>query len=470
MPPSVYYGTRSEQIRYIALLSFLFLCLLGGGASRVDVASLLYLRPAAVLCIVAILITPGAIEFRRYRPLFAMLFALAAIIAAQLVPLPPETWLSLPGRERYAEAIALAGGGAWHPISLVPDLTLNSLVALVVPLAALIGYAAIRLDQRAHLLRMLIVAGCASAVLGVLQLILGNDSFAYLYSVTHPWSPVGFFSNRNHQAALLAMLLPILAIWIRMPAADEQIRRTRFWTAILIGLFLVPVQLTTGSRAGMALTLIGLAAAALLGGRRELADASVRGRALLRRAILVILPIALAAVVIFFGRGLALQRLMGEDIQGDLRVEHTPLMLKMTADFFPLGTGFGTFDPVFRAYEPDASLDPRYFNRAHNDLIELLLNGGLPAALLLIAFLTWFAWSARAAFARLATRSPSLLLARLGAIMIAMMLLASLVDYPLRTPLMGVVFVIACGWLADRGGQRDRAPKAEKLRQNNGLL
>lgn len=458
MPVSVFYGPRSQQVRYWVLLVFLFLCLVGGGASRADVFSLLYLRPAAIFCLAAMLITPGAIEFRRYWPLFAMLAGLAAIIAAQLIPLPPQLWLSLPGHARYAEAVALAGGGAWHPLSLSPNLTLNSLVALLVPLAALTGYAAIRPDQRASLLPALIVAGCASAILGVVQLSLGNDSFAYLYQVSHPWSPNGFFSNRNHQAALLAMLLPMLAVWVRMPAADAQRRRTRFWTAILIGLFLVPVQLTTGSRAGIALTLVGLAGVALLGGgRRERADPAARRRALARRGMLVLLPVLLAGIVTLYGRDLALQRLVVEDIQADLRVEHTRLMLRMVGDFFPFGTGFGTFDPVFRTYEPDSSLDPSYFNRAHNDLIEIVLNGGLPAVLLLAAFLGWYAWSLRAAFVRAPARSPALLLTRLGALMIAMVLLASLVDYPLRTPLMGVIFTIACGWLADRPARENLA-------------
>jgi hypothetical protein len=31
--------------------------------------------------------------------------------------------------------------------------------------------------------------------------------------------------------------------------------------------------------------------------------------------------------------------------------------------------------------------------------------------------------------------------------MIALVLVASLVDYPLRTPLMMLIFAIACGWL-----------------------
>src|SRR5690606_38328423 len=98
--------------------------------------------------------------------------------------------------------------------------------------------------------------------------------------------------------------------------------------------------------------------------------------------------------------------------------------------------------------EPVAILAPQYFNHAHNDLLELILVGGLPAALLLAVFL---AWLARQAFRVMRARhgGSSLTFARLGLAMVVILLLSSLVDYPFRTPLLAPLFAIGCGWLCD---------------------
>ncbi|MEO8137451.1 MAG: hypothetical protein ABI831_26155, partial [Betaproteobacteria bacterium] len=52
-------------------------------------------------------------------------------------------------------------------------------------------------------------------------------------------------------------------------------------------------------------------------------------------------------------------------------------------------------------------------------------------------------------------------LARLGAAMILLLFIASLVDYPLRTPIMAALFSIACGWLSVGGDAVKRADTSE---------
>ena len=75
---------------------------------------------------------------------------------------------------------------------------------------------------------------------------------------------------------------------------------------------------------------------------------------------------------------------------------------------------------------------------------------GLPGAALLLLFVTWFA---RQSFKAWRSREPGedRAVARAGSVIILIALLGSLVDYPLRTPLMMAIFAIACGWLADQG-------------------
>ena len=455
-PPGTAEGWQGRA-PFAVFLVLLVLCMLGGGASRADVASLVYLRPAAILCVALLLILPGRKDFTLVRVPLILLGAFAALMALQLIPLPPGLWASLPGHDRYLEA-NLASGAIWRPLSLTPDLTINSLLTLVFPLAGLLAYAAMPPEHRIRLLPVLIFAACASALFGIVQVTGDPRGAAFLYNVTHEGSSVGFFANRNHQAALLAAAFPMLRIWTLMPHPDPSYRRMRAWIALGIGMLLVPLLLITGSRAGVLLGAVGIAAAFLMSPWRRHGGGGYRTAG--RAALFLLAPLALAALVILLGRALSIDRLASlENLTAELRLEYAPVTLDIARDFLPLGTGFGAFDAVFRGYEADNMLSPQYLNHAHNDLIELAITGGLPALILLLLFVLWFGRQSARALRHKVTGAPALL-ARLGAAMILMFFLASLVDYPLRTPLLALIFAMLCGWLSEASRLRrpDEAP------------
>lgn len=437
-----------QIFRFAVLVGFLVVCLLGGGASRADVLSLLYLRPVAILCLVALLLSPGRWEFRRFRAPFLLLGLLAALMALQLVPLPPGLWLTLAGHGRFAEAATAAGFvQPWRPLSLTPDLTLNSLLALLPCLVVLVGFAGIREDQRQIFLPLMIGLVAADAFWSVLQFASGPASPTYLYAITSPDTPVGLFSNRNHHATLLALGFPILGAWVSMPARNRQRQTTRLFIAAAIGLFLIPMILASGSRAGIILGAVGLAAAYLFAMGAIAPGMRPRWRIALRLAVWL-LPLGLVALTIFTNRAVSIERATSQSLAAsDTRFEALPTILNMVRDFFPLGTGFGSFDPAYRIFEPDAALSSSYLNHAHNDLAELALTGGVPALVLLALFLLWFLRRTIKAYAPPWKASPATALARLGAMIVLFLLGASLVDYPLRTPLLSSVFAIACCWL-----------------------
>ncbi|HKR24331.1 MAG TPA: O-antigen ligase family protein [Allosphingosinicella sp.] len=437
----------AEQLAFPVLLLLLGLCLLGGGASRADVTSLIYLRPAAILCVAALLLLPGRRDYAPVRVPLILLGALAALMVIQLIPLPPEIWTALPGRERYLEAYAAIGiPQPWRPISLTPDLTLNSLATLIFAAAGLIGFASISSEQRVLLLPVLIGVAFVSAMIGVAQVSSDAGSALFLYNVTHEGSSVGFFSNRNHQAALLAMSFPMLQVWTLLPHPDKAYRRTRRWIAIGVGLLLIPLLLITGSRAGVGLGVVGLLAMFFLAPRQG--RGVPHGKWRVGRTLLFVLgPIAAAGVVVLLGRAVAFERLASREyLAQEARFEAAPQVWQMVTDFFPVGTGFGAFDRVYRGYEADKALDFSYLNHAHNDLAELVIDGGLAALLLFVLFLLW--WG-RQALRAVRTRrlDPRVIYARLAVVLTLILFLASLVDYPLRTPLMGLIFAIVCGWL-----------------------
>lgn len=449
-----------EALRLVALIVLLVACGLWGGGSRIDIPGLIFLQPLAVLLVAFILIVPGPVRWPVVAVPLALLAALAMFMTIQLIPLPPEWWMQLPGHAGLAHADQLAGlTDIWRPISLTPDLTLASLAGLVVPAAALIGLAAISEEQSYKLLPWLLGIAGLSALLGVAQVFSGDNSPLYFYSVTNNGSAVGLFSNRNHQAVLLAMSLPLLALWTRQPARQGVHQTMRLWVAGAACVFLLPAIVLTGSRAGLFLAVAGIAFGWLqLRGRKGDASGHTR-HPLLRWAKYAPLAVGLGVAAIAFNvsRIESAQRLFGAALTDDLRVQAMPVVVRMTGDFFPFGSGFGSFDPVFRFYEPFSMLRPAYFNHAHNDLLETALTGGLPALLLLALFLVWAAPRLFVAFRRLPqSRAPRF--AAFSAAIIILVLLSSLVDYPLRTPLMGALFALACGWL-EQGASRIRSPR-----------
>jgi hypothetical protein len=440
---------RGARARLAAYLAFLLLCFLGGGGSRGDIVSLLYLRPAAILCLAAILIVPGRIDWGIIRIPLLLLGALTLWILVQLVPLPPSLWTNLPGREVIVQgAAALGMDQPWRPISLTPGLTLNSLAATAVPFTALIGFAALDDDGRRLLLPVLICAALVSALFGIAQISGGSGSPFYFYSVTNDDAAVGLFSNRNHQAAFLALTFPMLALWAAQAGADPAARRARVAIAGSFAIFLIPMILVTGSRAGL---LAGAGAAGWacfqylmdLRGRR---GGGGIGWKLPLASLTVLVGVAGLFSFVAFSRAQALQRLLAEG-NGDLRLQVFPVLVQMAKDFCLVGSGFGSFDPVYRIYEPAQQLSPAYLNQAHDDLMELIITGGLPALILLLLFLAWWLRASIRAFRSWRTRSSSAAVARLGSLIIFLLMAWSLVDYPLRVPTMSAILAIACGWL-----------------------
>ena len=75
----------------------------------------------------------------------------------------------------------------------------------------------------------------------------------------------------------------------------------------------------------------------------------------------------------------------------EFRFEAWPVVWREALAHLPWGAGVGAFDRVFRAAEPLALVAPTFFNHAHNDYLEALLEAGWPPVASFLAFLAWFA-------------------------------------------------------------------------------
>lgn len=440
---------RPELLAVLLIGGFLISAMLAGGASRHDVYSHIVLRPVAAGFIVAALLFIDRAEVRAVQVPLAALMALAGLIAAQLVPLPPAIWTNLPGRDLFAGGAQILGiEQPWRPISLAPARTWNSLVSLLPPFAALLLVAMVRPAQQRVLLWMLVALIGASAMLGLLQRLGPEGGPLYIYRITNEGSAVGFFANRNHQAVVLACLFPILAT---IAALAEGKRRAMEHRLVALGaaLFLVPLLLANGSRAGLVLGLLGvlLSVPLLFAGRGE-ALGGLRRWALVGAAIVLAVGGAAAFWLVGSSGGGAVERLAEAELGEELRVRLLPILIGMAQQHGLVGIGFGAFDPVFRTIEPEAMLATAYVNHAHNDLLQLVIEGGAPATILTIAMLGWCAVQAWPAWARLRSSADRGHAARLGTVIAALLLLSSLVDYPLRTPFGMTLLALAIGWIA----------------------
>jgi O-antigen ligase len=128
----------------------------------------------------------------------------------------------------------------------------------------------------------------------------------------------------------------------------------------------------------------------------------------------------------------------------------------MAWKYFPFGSGAGSFVEVFQIDEPNRLLGLSYANHAHNDWLELMMTMGLPGLLLLLVSLWAFARATRAAFRAPLGEGRRAPFARLGAVILLIFALGSIGDYPLRTPSLACLFVVAVLWLypSDLGVRR----------------
>jgi O-antigen ligase len=443
-------------------LCFLAFVFLTGGASRADAQSQILVRLASILVCAVAFTGLTREDVRRVRAPLMFLGLAAMLMVIQMVPMPPAFWLALPGRDRFSSLLELAlVGASWRPLSLTPDLTLNSLLALLPALAVMLIAARLPSQAMRGLLVPVLVLILISGLLGLLQLSSGAGDF-YLYRVTNSGEAVGLFANRNHQGFLLALALPMLAVF-----AARQTRAKgdwNFWLAVGLVVFIFPLILVTGSRAALVLALVGCATGWLLLGPFKPTRGSVgtaHGGRLLSAALWVG-GIALVGIAAFSARAVSIQRLFSEDVSQEIRLRLFRPMLDLALTYFPVGSGFGSFVDIFKMHEPLSNLSGTYLNHAHNDLLELLIEGGLPGLLLLAAFGFWYSRGTIQAW-KSGSRDDCKLFARLGSVVIAMLMLASLADYPLRTPIFLTIFALALCWLApvDRKSRPSRKPFAQ---------
>lgn len=442
------------------LMLLLVLAFLLGGSSRAETTSMVVLRPLSILALGAgaLLLPRGA--WQANRSLVLCCLAWLGLTLLHLVPLPPALWQNLPGRELAASIDQAAGLSIWRPFSLAPWRTVISAVAMALPLAALLLALRIPAERTAPVVLLLLGLVLISATMGLLQVIGGKGNAFYTYAVTNGDSAVGLFANRNHNAMFLAIGFPLIAAAAALWNGPEETRRSREMAALGAGLLLIPFLVTTQSRAGLVLGLVGMVLAlwvyrapgAALQKRRPQKQFDPR---------LILAGLAAAAVIMLtmvFTATNAVERLGRLGSQDDeLRFQIWPPIARLVADFFPWGSGMGTFVEVYGAAEPARLLEPSYVNHAHNDWLEVALTGGVPFLLLLAVAAVITARRGIGNLLSPGANPARQVLARLGFTICLVLILGSVYEYPLRTPSMVALFAVGVAFWAGKSARSQDA-------------
>lgn len=421
----------------VALLIFLVVAFFTGGSSRYDIPHLILLRPLAI-CMIGFALTSIAPEhWRARKSIWLLCSVVVTLTILHLVPLPPQIWHALPGRDILIDIDARAGlQGIWRPLSMFPEGTWNALYALSIPLAVLL--LASQLNER-DLVRLLLVVIVLSAISGMIGAFQAAGSTLRFYRLDGGIS--GLFGNRNHQAAMLACLFPMLGAWAMCsPHFSKQPRVTRL-IAASGAVTLIPLILVTGSRMGLVVAGLAFLFTGVVSLRRRSGGRSGAYSSLAQLAVGALVATGLVLLTEYAARDLAFDRLEGSD--AELRWPMWEHILDFLPEYLPWGSGIGSFVPVYQIHEAANMLLPQYVNQAHNDWLDIPLTSGVPGMALAIFATMMFV---RATGSALVAQGVAGHLRRAGIGVILVLAFASLSDYPIRTPILSALLAIAAIW------------------------
>jgi hypothetical protein len=413
------------------LIALVFLAggVLGGGDTSIRLSMFVEL-PA---CFLGALAIAGLVDGncpREARAALVLLALVCLVPVLQLIPLPASSWRSLPGREvPYAISQVAGLADLSRPISLDPERTRIAGLSLIVPAAVFIATLQLDLLGRDRIMHVVGIFAFASALLGVFQVASGGGLDLGIYRQIHDGYPIGFFANRNHEASLLLIAMPMSAHLIRL---RHWRRRTRTTAIALVTLILSLSVVATASRSGFVLLAVAWAGTMLV----WIGDIWDRRIWFSAAGLVAILLIALGLLDLTGAGHRVIHRF--NDVGEDLRPFVWHGSWEAIKAFWPLGGGTGAFVPVYKMFEDLNSVTDAWVNHAHDDYLELLLDTGVAGVVLLIAYAVIFV------IALFRPLPPAQRGQRYVAVCAILILLAhSLTDYPLRTFGLLTIFAFA---------------------------
>lgn len=444
------------MIRHAIVPAYLLICLLLGGASAAGFIANLVLQLAALPLIGWALwqmfqeLPPASV-----RVPLALLALFVTLALLQLIPMPPAAWTVMPGRETVVEGYRLLGIPLpWLPLTLTPEPALASLLWLLPAFAVMLGVVVLGAFRGRGIAAVIVAVTLTSVTIGALQVIGGSS--AYFYRITNYGVAVGFFANANHNATLLLVCIPFLAALQKHLLKKSGSQRSASAIRLLGGA--VYAVIVFGLLINSSLAGIGLGVPVALGSWLTFG----RQRADVRRGLAITAGLVSIAVLVVIAIGPFGNNLFGQQTSNVELSRQTSfsLTLKAAGAYFPVGSGVGSFQPIYRMQEPLATVGGTFMNHAHSDWIELLLETGLAGIVFAALFVAW--WAVR--LLKIWRAEDPEPFAQAAVIASAAILMHSVVDYPLRTAALSAVFGACIGLMSGVRPytQRSRLPSSAR--------
>ncbi|TPM37564.1 O-antigen ligase family protein [Mesorhizobium sp. B2-3-4] len=423
-----------------ALGSVLFLSLLIGGGTASGLYTETLIEVAAIVCAAAILSRPSRQPIPRVI-LWLLVLALA-VFCFQLVPLPATLFEGL----RPAVLLAdpwLDGATRLRFGSVGVGRTVECMLYFVAAAAFFLGVLRLRAEQVHGLLPFFFMGVICNGLAAAIQYSL-SDTVA-IEGLLPFTINAGLFANQNHFSALLFVSIPFVVYY--------GLFRGHLLSGALGLITLLLLLLAAGSRAGI---LIGLAITAI-----SIVFLSARSRL----GGYGILAVFIGLSIYTIGAWAKIDAKVVDPAFG--RAEFARTTIAGIEQNWTIGVGFGAFQKVYQIYEKGSMIFKSYVNHAHNDYLELALEGGAPVVLLLVAYAVLLSISSVGI-----RREP---LQKAAFLSISFLLVHSLVDYPLRTAALAMTFAYLNGIVfhsgfANRLDQRNEAARAGRRDEDNLLV
>ncbi|MCA9246299.1 MAG: O-antigen ligase family protein [Planctomycetales bacterium] len=440
---------------------------LQGGTSAVQQAALF----AALLVALAVSVVPLVLAPSRRHPLPWLLLPVLGGIALGLWQLQPR---SNPGsgsavNQLRAEFGQLddsnASDAASFPLTVSTAATRRE-VALLIAALAVVALGAVFFARTAYfqyLVAILAANGVLLCAFDLWQKATWNGLLMWQYPLPKNATPYGPFYYHNQAAGYLSICLGAAIVWLLLVrqglwqrAGDGDIASPRglldavltCWPAIAATIVILAIaQFATLSRGGVLATLGATVIAGLIVSRS--------GKSKMRFGTLAFLVIGglgvLGWIVMSDTVATRMQTLASrETMSEEIRLPLWRDTLDLARDFFPWGSGLGTFRYTYLKYHShDSEL---WYTHAHNQYLEAAADGGLPALLVFGLAVLLMVW-ALISLARLRDKrdEPFLIL---GTFILVSQLLHGVVDFiPYLAPNM-MLIALLCGAVAGRATLR----------------
>ena len=288
----------------------------------------------------------------------------------------------------------------------------------------------LRFEQTFRLIPFFLIGVVLNLIVGAIQYSYsGNAAVTDLFSYD---LNAGFFANSNHYSSLIFASIPIAFVYF---VESNRLLLLLFYLVSAL-LILLAAGSTAGVTIGFSITMLSVVV-------------------LFQRSRIGTLMLLLVTIVMgIYSVGLW-TRLQVEQVTFDFgRLEFARSTLEGIRDNLPFGIGYGNFVVGYPSYERGEMIFSVYVNHAHNDYLELMFEGGIFAAALLIIFFCLFLWRV--------FETIQLPLHKAATLSILFVLIHCVVDYPLRTLGMALPFTMFIGFLFHSGPKITRRPKRKR--------